>query len=58
MYKRQVHLSIPVSDIHLQHKLNQSRQWVLTQVSRVIGQAMSSGRRISLGLEDLSLIHI
>ena len=49
-----VHLSIPVSDIHLQHKLRQSRQWVLAQVSRVIGQAMSSGRKISLGLEDAS----
>ncbi len=49
-----VHLSIPVSDIHLQHKLRQSREWVLTQVTRVIGQAVASGRKISLGAEDAS----
>ena len=49
-----VHLSIPVSDIHLQHKLRQSREWVLTQVTRVIEKAVASGRKISLGAEDAS----
>jgi homocitrate synthase NifV len=49
-----VHLSIPVSDIHLHHKLRQSRAWVLEQVTRVITQAVRSGRRISLGAEDAS----
>ena len=49
-----IHLSIPVSDIHLQHKLRQSREWVLTQVTRVIEKAVASGRKISLGAEDAS----
>src|SRR5450830_1823172 len=49
-----VHLSIPVSDIHLRHKLRQSRDWVLTQVTRVIEKAVASGRKISLGAEDAS----
>ncbi|MDD2809276.1 homocitrate synthase [Rhodoferax sp.] len=49
-----VHLSIPVSDIHLQHKLRQPREWVLTQVTRVIEKAVASGRQISLGAEDAS----
>jgi homocitrate synthase NifV len=49
-----VHLSIPVSDIHLRHKLRQSREWVLEQVTRIITQAVRSGRRISLGAEDAS----
>ncbi len=49
-----VHLSIPVSDIHLQHKLRQSREWVVTQVTRLIEQAVASGRTISLGAEDAS----
>ena len=49
-----VHLSIPVSDIHLRHKLRQSREWVLEQVTRVITKAVRSGRRISLGAEDAS----
>jgi len=49
-----VHLSIPVSDIHLQYKLRQPRSWVLAQVRRVIGAAVKSGRKISLGAEDAS----
>ena len=49
-----VHLSIPVSDIHLRHKLRQSREWVLEQVTRVIEKAVASGRKISLGAEDAS----
>lgn len=49
-----IHLSIPVSDIHLRHKLRQPREWVLKQVTRVIEQAVASGRKISLGAEDAS----
>ncbi len=49
-----IHLSIPVSDIHLQHKLRQSRDWVLEQVTRIVEQAGASGRKISLGAEDAS----
>lgn len=49
-----VHLSIPVSDIHLQYKLRQPRSWVLAQVTRVITEAGKSGRKISLGMEDAS----
>lgn len=49
-----VHLSVPVSDIHLQHKLRQSRAWVLAQVERIMDHAASSGRRVSLGAEDAS----
>ncbi|HEX5786111.1 MAG TPA: homocitrate synthase [Burkholderiaceae bacterium] len=49
-----VHLSIPVSDIHLQHKLRQSRDWVLAQVERVMAAAAATGREVSLGAEDAS----
>jgi homocitrate synthase NifV len=49
-----IHLSIPVSDIHLRHKLRQSREWVLAQVTRVITLAVRSGRKVSLGAEDAS----
>lgn len=49
-----IHLSIPVSDLHLQHKLRQSRAWVLAQVTRVIELAAASGRKVSLGAEDAS----
>ncbi|MDP3883339.1 homocitrate synthase [Hydrogenophaga sp.] len=49
-----VHLSMPVSDIHLQYKLRQSRDWVLEQVTRLISKAAQSGRQISFGAEDAS----
>jgi homocitrate synthase NifV len=49
-----VHLSVPVSDIHLRHKLRQSREWVLAQVTRVISAAAATGRYVSLGAEDAS----
>lgn len=49
-----IHLSVPVSDIHLQYKLRQTRKWVLAQVSRVIERAVASGRKVSLGAEDAS----
>ncbi|WP_020202118.1 MULTISPECIES: homocitrate synthase [Cupriavidus] len=49
-----VHLSIPVSDIHLQYKLRQPRAWVLAQITRVLGAAVKSGRKVSLGAEDAS----
>lgn len=52
-----VHLSIPVSDIHLKHKLGQSREWVMAQVTRVIEAAVATGRKISLGAEDASRAH-
>jgi homocitrate synthase NifV len=49
-----VHLSIPVSDIHLQYKLRQPRDWVFAQIARVITAAAKSGRKVSLGAEDAS----
>ncbi|RQM44570.1 homocitrate synthase [Paraburkholderia bannensis] len=49
-----VHLSIPVSDIHLQYKLRQPRNWVFGQIARVIAAAAKSDRKISLGMEDAS----
>jgi len=49
-----IHLSIPVSDIHLRHKLRQSREWVLAQVTRVLEAAVDTGRKVSFGAEDAS----
>ena len=49
-----IHLSIPVSDIHLEHKLRQSREAVLRQMTEVLELAVASGRHISVGAEDAS----
>lgn len=48
-------LSIPVSDIHIEHKLGQDRRWVMTRARESIRQARDkSSCYLSLGLEDAS----
>lgn len=49
-----IHLSIPVSDMHLRHKLKQTRQWALEQIGRYVEQARDTGRDVSVGFEDAS----
>jgi homocitrate synthase NifV len=49
-----VHLSIPVSDIHLRHKLNQSREWALAQVAHFVSLVHATGAVVSVGMEDAS----
>ena len=49
-----VNLSIPVSDIHLKHKLGRSRSWVLATVGRLVRQALDAGLQVCVGCEDAS----
>jgi len=49
-----VNLSIPVSDIHIHHKLRQTREWVLDRIRRCVGAALESGADVSVGAEDAS----
>lgn len=49
-----IHLSIPVSDIHLAHKLRQSRAWVIEQIEHYVSAVHQSGRTVSVGAEDAS----
>ena len=49
-----VNLSIPVSDIHIRHKLNQSRDWVLERISYFVNAALDAGCEVSVGAEDAS----
>ncbi len=49
-----LHFSIPVSDIHLRHKLRQSREDVLQRVTHLLARAALSGRQVSFGMEDAS----
>ncbi len=47
-----IHLSIPVSDIHLTHKLQQSREWALEQVGYFVSAVHEAGHAVSVGMED------
>jgi len=51
---RHVHISAPVSDIHIQYKLNRSRIWVLESVRRAVSYAREFGCRVTIGAEDAS----
>lgn len=49
-----VALSISVSDIHIQHKLRQTRKWVLEHVSKATKYAKSHDLYVSVNAEDAS----
>lgn len=49
-----LHISVPVSDLHIYQKLKQSRQWVFEQLSQAVFLARSHGCRVSVGAEDAS----
>lgn len=49
-----VDLSISASDQHIQHKLKQSRAWVLNTINACITEAIDLGLDVCMGMEDAS----
>ena len=49
-----VAISMSASDIHIEHKLQKSRQWVLDQISAGVEFAKSKGLYVSVNAEDAS----
>ncbi len=49
-----VNLSVPVSDLHIQHKINRDRQWVLATIARFVSDALDLGLEVCVGGEDAS----
>ena len=49
-----VAISLSSSDIHIEHKLRKSREWVLEQVDKCVSHAKSHGLYISCNAEDAS----
>ncbi|QJD29211.1 homocitrate synthase [Methylococcus geothermalis] len=49
-----VNLSIPVSDIHLRHKVHRTREWVLASIDRFVKQGLDNGMEVCVGCEDAS----
>ncbi|MFA6163557.1 MAG: homocitrate synthase [Methylobacter sp.] len=49
-----VDLSISASDQHIQHKLKQSRQWVLDTITDCVQEARSLNMDVCVGMEDAS----
>jgi homocitrate synthase NifV len=49
-----VNLSIPVSDLHIKHKLRRDRAWVLNQIAQLVPRALDLGFEVCVGAEDAS----
>lgn len=49
-----VNLSMPVSDMHIEHKLRRDRNWILEQIARFVPQALDLGMDVCVGGEDAS----
>lgn len=49
-----VDLSISASDQHIQHKLKQSRPWVLATIDRCVKTSVDAGLKVCVGCEDAS----
>jgi len=49
-----VHISVPVSDLHIEQKINKSREWVIAQLKESIALAQSFGCTVTVGAEDAS----
>lgn len=49
-----MHISVPVSDLHIQQKINKSREWVIIQLQESIALAQSFGCTVTVGAEDAS----
>lgn len=49
-----VNLSIPVSDLHIRHKLDRDRDWVLARIDNTVRRALDCGFEVCVGMEDAS----
>jgi homocitrate synthase NifV len=49
-----VNLSIPVSDVQIEHKLGRDRDWVLAQIRAFVPRALDLGLEVCVGAEDAS----
>jgi len=49
-----IHISLPISDLHISHKLKKDREWVLKQLATVLQFVQSYGATIIVGAEDTS----
>jgi homocitrate synthase NifV len=49
-----IHVSLPVSDLHIKYKLQKSRGWVLNQLKTCLAYLKSYGVTIIVGAEDAS----
>jgi homocitrate synthase NifV len=51
---RNVHISAPASEVHIEKKLDKSKNWLLRRLRKIITYAHQQGLTVSVGAEDAS----
>jgi len=51
---KEIHISVPSSDLHIQKKLGKTRQGLIETYTSVLDYARSAGLNVSIGAEDAS----
>ncbi|MBI5588038.1 MAG: homocitrate synthase [Deltaproteobacteria bacterium] len=51
---RNIHISLPVSDLMIEKKLGKDKPWVLKRLEEAVAFAIRSGSTVSVGAEDAS----
>jgi len=51
---KNVHIGVPVSDIHIYNKLKKSREWIMETLKELVTYALDKGCKVSVGAEDAS----
>jgi homocitrate synthase NifV len=51
---KNIHISAPVSDIHIYRKLNKDREWIIQELKSSVAYAVDKGCIVSVGAEDAS----
>jgi homocitrate synthase NifV len=51
---KNVHVSAPVSDIHIKSKLGKNRRWIIESMKRAVCYAIEHGCMVTVGAEDAS----
>ncbi|MFP3154931.1 homocitrate synthase [Lachnospiraceae bacterium ZAX-1] len=49
-----IHISLPVSDFHIEQKLKKSREWVLARLKEIAEYVTGMGAKLLVGAEDAS----
>lgn len=50
---RAVHIGLPTSDVHIQHSIGKSRDWVLSRAAELVRYAKDRGVFVSISAEDV-----
>ncbi len=51
---KNLHITVPASDIHIRKKLKINREELLSRMQKVVSYAVSKGCEVSVGAEDAS----